>query len=316
MKRVAFITDDWETQESVYNSVLLAAQDNDAEVKRLDRFSAEDSVAWRLWTLLEQSDLVILNIVYNNPNIIYEIGLAHGLGKPVIVITHRELRLPADLLNQSVVFYENENEGLAQLKFKLSKLIHEVLNNSNKLKGVWGPREATRSPDISDSSVKSGLSEILALTGMEQAKQFENWFFELAQSISEWEVLNSYRSDRDRMYDFVIWNSLSDSELAALGNPIPVDLKATQILDVKTIASLFSQARLQGIKGFIVATTARATESNKAWIRELFHKEKFLIILLDCDDLLSVKSPKDLVGKIKSRLLELIYIESISSEYV
>ncbi len=316
MKRVAFITDDWETQESVYNSVLLAAQDNDTEVKRLDRFSAEDSVALRLWTLLEQSDLVIHNIVYNNPNIIYEIGLAHGLGKPVIVITHRELRLPSDLLNQTVVFYENENDGLAKLKFKLSKLIHEVLHSPNKLKGVWGPREATSSSEVSDYRVKSDFSEILSLTGTVQGYKFQNWFSELARGVSGWEVLNSNQTDKDEGYDLVTWNSLPDSELSALGNPIAIQLKATKTLDKKDIEPLYHQARLQGMKGLIVATTAKATESSKAWVRELFLKENFLIILLERDDLLSIKSSKDLVGKIKSRLLALIYRGSQSIEHV
>jgi hypothetical protein len=317
MKRVAFITDDWETQESVYNSVLLAAQDNDAEVKRLDRFSAEDSVAWRLWTLLEQSDLVILNIVYNSPNIIYEIGLAHGLGKPVIIITtNRELNLPSDLLSQTIVFFENNGEGLAKLKFQISKLINGVFYDTNRLRLVWGPREATRSPEISDLRAKSDLSEILSLAGTDRGMQFENWFSELAQGVVGWEVLNSNHNYTDRDYDFVIWNSLPDSELMALGNPIPVELKATEILGTKVLETLSHKARLQGMKGLIVCTTAKATESNRAWVREFFLKENFLTIWLDRDDLLSIKSSKDLVDKLKSRLLDLIYRGSQSIEHV
>lgn len=314
MKQVAFITDDWDREAQggfePHFAVQLAAADHDAKVKTIDRFSVEESVLHRLWHLLEESDLIIANITHNSPSLIYEIGLAHGLGKPVLIMTNQELvKLPADLSGQFVVVYKNDREALARLKFKLSHLMHDVLHEKKNLRMLWGPRDANMSPRVSDRCVKLEFHEILSLKGLPQIRQFQNWFFELAKGVPDWEVFRASETEpeTEKGYDLVLWNSLADPELSILGNPIPIALKVTKTLRREVLKTLTRQARLQGLEGVIVGTTAKATEGNKKLVRELFRNENVLIILLDGDDLLNVKSSMDLVNTIKLKLLDVIY---------
>ncbi len=314
MKQVAFITDDWDREAQggfePHFAVQLAAADHDAKVKTIDRFSVEESVLQRLWHLLEESDLIIVNITHNSPSLIYEIGLAHGLGKPVLIMTNQEVvKLPADLSGQFVVVYKNDREALARLKFKLSNLMHDVLYEKKSLRMLWGPREANISPQVSDRCVKLEFREILSLKGLPQIRQLQNWVFELADGVPDWEVFRASEteSEAEKGYDLVLWNSLADPDLTLLGNPIPIALEVTKTLRREVLKTLSRQARLQGLKGVILGTTAKATEGNKGWVKELSMSENLIIILLDSDDLLSVKSSKDLVDKIKSKLLDLIY---------
>jgi hypothetical protein len=65
--------------------------------------------------LVEKSSLVVVDITGNDPNTMYELGLAHGLRKQVIVLVQKEEgRVPSDL--RGVLFYVYEPDNIAELK--------------------------------------------------------------------------------------------------------------------------------------------------------------------------------------------------------
>lgn len=58
---------------------------------------------------LQVADLVIADLSELNPNVFYEIGIRHTLGKPIIHVASAGTRLPFDTNNQRTVFYDKQD---------------------------------------------------------------------------------------------------------------------------------------------------------------------------------------------------------------
>jgi len=72
--------------------------------------------------LLYTSRMVVLNITDLNPNVMYELGLAHAMNKEVQIISEQVKDIPFDFRHIGVLQYLPNEEGLRDLsqKFRLS----------------------------------------------------------------------------------------------------------------------------------------------------------------------------------------------------
>ena len=84
---------------------------------------------------LVSAELVIADISGNNPNVLYELGIAHGLGKPVLLIGKRDedrvstgSLIPFDLRGYLVFWYEDSN--VSQLSSYVRMWASNVLGNA------------------------------------------------------------------------------------------------------------------------------------------------------------------------------------------
>lgn len=71
-------------------------------------------------------DIVIAVLTDFNPNVFYELGVAHCFGNKTIMLCEKDLRLPFDLQSYHVVFYENGIDGLTNV---LKNQLKETINN-------------------------------------------------------------------------------------------------------------------------------------------------------------------------------------------
>jgi len=73
---------------------------------------------------IKKSDLVIADISDGNPNVIYELGLAHAWGKPTIILCHERTYIPFDLSSlYPFIFYKDRREDAEFLRRSLSSRI-------------------------------------------------------------------------------------------------------------------------------------------------------------------------------------------------
>src|SRR5438093_1248953 len=79
-------------------------------------------------TARARSRVVVCDFSNQNPNVFYEAGIAHTLGRPVIAITQHEGDVPFDLRHRRFVKYLNNEEGLADLSRKLSRRLRTILS--------------------------------------------------------------------------------------------------------------------------------------------------------------------------------------------
>jgi hypothetical protein len=80
-----------------------------------------------IWYMLYNTRLVIADCTGKNPNVFYELGIAHTLGKPVIVITQDD-KAPFDIASRRIIFYKNSVGGAEELREALTDKIRLILN--------------------------------------------------------------------------------------------------------------------------------------------------------------------------------------------
>ncbi len=78
-------------------------------------------------SLIHRSRIVICDCTNRNPNVFYEAGIAHTLGKDVILLAQNESDIPFDLRHIRYVTYLNNNEGRERLAEKVSQRIQTLL---------------------------------------------------------------------------------------------------------------------------------------------------------------------------------------------
>lgn len=74
-----------------------------------------------------ESKLIIADITPTNPNVFYEVGFAHALNKPTILIAEKPTELPFDVSAFRTLFYENSIRGKAKIEEGLRKHIQAIL---------------------------------------------------------------------------------------------------------------------------------------------------------------------------------------------
>lgn len=83
-----------------------------------------------IWQGIREAKLLIAELTDRNPNVFYELGLAHAISKPVILISKSIDDVPFDLRSIRVLVYDKDHpEWGAKLRTSLTKAIREVLDN-------------------------------------------------------------------------------------------------------------------------------------------------------------------------------------------
>ena len=58
-----------------------------------------------IWQSINAADFVIADITGRNPNVLYELGIAHTLAKPVLILSREAVDIPIDLATRRVILY-------------------------------------------------------------------------------------------------------------------------------------------------------------------------------------------------------------------
>lgn len=99
MHVVLFVTDSAKPtrSEEVLRRIVHQA---DAELRTF----AHESIKSDIYQLVHEATVVVAHIARSSPNVLYEIGLAHGMGKPVILLVGEEITLPFDLRSRDPTY--------------------------------------------------------------------------------------------------------------------------------------------------------------------------------------------------------------------
>ncbi len=78
---------------------------------------------------IQQADIVIAEITPANPNVFYELGYAHALGKPSILLAQKGVTLPFDISGYRVVFYNDTIAGKVEVERNLQRHLQAIANS-------------------------------------------------------------------------------------------------------------------------------------------------------------------------------------------
>lgn len=95
---------------------------------RADEIYSKPQIMADIWKSIRSSRIVIAELTGRNTNVFYEVGLAHTLGKPVIITTRDEEDVPFDLKALRYLFYNIEDPFWGDnLKTAITDMITKAL---------------------------------------------------------------------------------------------------------------------------------------------------------------------------------------------
>jgi hypothetical protein len=96
------------------------------EAKRVDELPGPFNINRKIIEYLFHCDAVVAEITDKNPNVFYEMGVAHTLGNKTIMIAQDAEKLPFDIRNYRCIIYEQSVEGLQRLQEEIVRSLREI----------------------------------------------------------------------------------------------------------------------------------------------------------------------------------------------
>jgi hypothetical protein len=83
-----------------------------------------------------EAHLILCEMSGKNPNVFYELGLAHAVGRPVILVSRKEEDIPFDLRHVRIILYDSTEVGWEE---KLRTAITAAAKSVEENNDVWPP---------------------------------------------------------------------------------------------------------------------------------------------------------------------------------
>lgn len=113
----------------VYVAIQQAAVNAGLRCRRADDIWENPAIIQDVVSLIDRSRVVVCDCSGRNPNVFYEAGIAHTLGREVILITQNAADIPFDLRHLRYVPYLNNAEGRAALTAALQGRMETILGH-------------------------------------------------------------------------------------------------------------------------------------------------------------------------------------------
>ncbi len=111
---------------SLYDTIKTCCKFNGYDCMRTDEEKIESNVNLRKYivTKIIQAQIVVAVLDGRNPNVLYEVGIAHAIGKLVILLVKRDKSndLPENLKGNRLLIYKSENDLFEQLSGTLNSV--------------------------------------------------------------------------------------------------------------------------------------------------------------------------------------------------
>lgn len=113
--------------ETIYCPAIEAAG---LEPHRADDLYRPSTIVHDIWAYTKKAQLLVADLSGKNPNVFYELGLAHALGKPAILVAESMDDIPFDLRALRIIIYDkNAPDWGNLLRTKIEASIKEVLKS-------------------------------------------------------------------------------------------------------------------------------------------------------------------------------------------
>ena len=99
-----------------------------------DDMFAMGKIIDQIWSGIHEAKVLVAELTGRNPNVFYELGLAHALEKPVVLVSSNQEDVPFDVQHIRVIYYD------ASDPFWGEKLISKIAENL--LSAINNPSEA------------------------------------------------------------------------------------------------------------------------------------------------------------------------------
>jgi len=110
----------------IIDAAIVPALGDSYEVEVAHRINVTGTITKQIISSIYNSDLVIANLTNRNPNVMYELAIRHCLGTPMIMIAEKDTSLPADIISERTIFYQNDAQGVLDLRQELKAYVEKI----------------------------------------------------------------------------------------------------------------------------------------------------------------------------------------------
>lgn len=291
MKTIAYLSVSRDTADAIFRAISDTVETSDARLIRIDESLAESALFEEgLRKFLASCDAVIAHLSRMSPNLLYEVGVAHGLRRNVIFVAPDSSVLPIDLRGQRLITYERKRPDLAKLSFVLKHSLQDLDRRRHETdpaidSGDFQPVDVPRFHAFHE--VSTGRSE----------SALEASVAKMLSSVPGWDVQAARAEERTRAFDFVVWNQRQDSALEALGNPIAVEVKSS--FSIEAVEKMVGVTKKQGLKSILLISGTPLSAKMRRSIGSTGHRVGVVVVSLDIADLESIDSADTLTRKLR-----------------
>ncbi len=105
-----------------------AIEEANLRALRADEIYAPTQIINDIWNSIHNAKAVIVELTTRNPNVMYELGLCHAIGKPVIMISQSTEDIPFDLKHMRCILYDTtEPDWASKLRSGITKGIQSII---------------------------------------------------------------------------------------------------------------------------------------------------------------------------------------------
>lgn len=131
---------------------------------RGDEIYSKPQIMSDVWNSIRKSRLMIAELTNRNANVFYEVGLAHAIGKPIILLTRNEDDVPFDLRSLRYSFYNiNDPFWGETLRDGIKSMVQSILEQPEipmYLEGIKAKIEFPQMPDKSSLTPRRLVSAV------------------------------------------------------------------------------------------------------------------------------------------------------------
>jgi hypothetical protein len=96
--------------------------------RRADDLFRPSTIVNDIWAYTKRAKVLLADLTGKNPNVFYELGLAHALAKPVILVAEAMEDIPFDLRALRIILYDKNAPNWGEiLRSKIASSLKEVL---------------------------------------------------------------------------------------------------------------------------------------------------------------------------------------------
>ncbi len=98
--------------------------------QRADDIVGTNIITYDIWEKINRARFIVADLTGKNPNVFYEVGLAHAIGKEVILVTQSMDDVPFDLKALRCIVYSFTPRGMKELENILAQTIRKIMRAS------------------------------------------------------------------------------------------------------------------------------------------------------------------------------------------
>jgi hypothetical protein len=112
--------------DPVHSAIVEAVDSAGMRAQRADDIWNHDHVIQDVVDLISKAKVVICDLTSRNPNVFYEMGIAHTLGRDVIMLTQTKADIPFDVSHLRYISYLANSQGLQALSLEVKKRLDSI----------------------------------------------------------------------------------------------------------------------------------------------------------------------------------------------